>query len=61
MIACGVWPSPLVLIAVLAAGACRARSCSVASSDEARSGLALWLFAASADPVTDEALLDADR
>ena len=60
MTACGVWPVPRGLVAVLIDDGGRARSCSVASTDDARSGLALWLAAAGADLVVDEALLQAD-
>jgi hypothetical protein len=60
MTACGVWPAPRGLVAVLVDDAGRARACSVASGDDARSGLALWLAASGADLVVDEALLDAD-
>ncbi len=60
MTACGVWLGPRSLVAVLVDGASRARSCSVAFTDDARSGLALWLAAAGADLVVDEALLEAD-
>ncbi len=60
MTACGVWLAPRGLVAVLVDGAGRARSCSVAFTDDARSGLALWLAAAGADLVVDEALLEAD-
>jgi hypothetical protein len=60
MTACGVWPTPRGLVAVLVDGTGRACSCSVASSDDARVGLALWLVAAGADLVVDEEFLDAD-
>ena len=60
MTACGVWLAPRGLVAVLVDDAGRARSCSVALTDDARSGLALWLAAAGADLVVDEALLGAD-
>ena len=61
MTACGVWLAPRGLVAVLVDGAGRARSFSVASTDDARSGLVLWLAAAGADLVVDEALFKADR
>ena len=60
MTACGVWPAPRGLVAVLVDDAGRARACSVAFADDARSGLALWLAAAGADLVVDETLLAAD-
>lgn len=60
MIACGVWLAPRGLVAVLVDEAGRARPCSVAFTDDARSGLALWLAAAGADLVVEEALLGAD-
>jgi len=60
MTACGVWLAPRGLVAVLVDDAGRARSCSVAFTDDARSGLALWLAAAGADLVVDETLLEAD-
>ncbi len=60
MTACGVWLAPRGLVAVLVDDAGRARSCSVAFTDDARSGLAVWLAAAGADLVVDEALLEAD-
>ncbi len=60
MTACGVWLAPRGLVAVLVDGAGRTRSCSVAFTDDARSGLALWLAAAGADLVVDETLLEAD-
>lgn len=60
MTACGVWLAPRGLVAVLVDGAGHARPCSVALTDDARSGLALWLAAAGADLVVDEALLEAD-
>jgi hypothetical protein len=58
--ACGVWPGRRGLAAVVVDGAGRARSCSVALTDEARSGFACWLAASGADFVLDEALLPAD-
>lgn len=60
MTACGVWPAPRELVAVLLDRAGRSRSCRVAFSDDARSGLALWLVAAGADLVVEETLLEAD-
>ena len=60
MTACGVWLAPRGLVAVLVDDAGRSRSCSVAFTDDARSGLALWLAAAGADLVVHEALLGAD-
>jgi len=60
MTACGVWLAPRGLAAVLVDDAGRARACSVAFTDDARSGLALWLAAAGADLVVDEALLATD-
>ncbi len=60
MTACGVWLAPRGLVAVLVDDAGRARSCSVAFTDDARSGLALWLAAAGADLVIDDTLLEAD-
>jgi hypothetical protein len=58
--ACGVWPAPRGLVAVLVDGDGRSRSCGVALTDDARAGLALWLAAAGADLVVDEALLEVD-
>jgi hypothetical protein len=60
MTACGVWLAPRGLVAVLLDDAGRARACSVALTDDARSGLALWLAAAGADLVVDDSLLEAD-
>jgi hypothetical protein len=60
MTACGVWLAPRGLVAVIVDRAGRTRSCTVALTDDARSGLALWLAAAGADLVVDEALLEAD-
>jgi hypothetical protein len=60
MTACGLWLAPRGLVAVLVDGTGRARSCSVAFTDDARSGLALWLAAAGADLVVDETLIEAD-
>lgn len=60
MSACGVWLAPRGPLAVLINSAGHARSCSVAFTDDARSGLALWLAAAGADLVVDETLLEAD-
>jgi len=57
---CGVSLAPKGLVAVLVDGAGRARSCTVAVTDEARWGLALWLAAAGVDLVIDEALPAAD-
>jgi hypothetical protein len=60
MTACGVWLAPRGLVAVLVDDAGRARACSVAFTDDARSGLALWLAASGAELVVEEALLAAD-
>jgi hypothetical protein len=60
MTACGVWLAPRGLVAVLVDDSGRARACSVAFTDDARSGLALWLAAAGADLVIDETILEAD-
>jgi len=60
MTACGVWPTSRGLVAVLIDGTGRARSCSVALADDARSGFGLWLVAAGADLVVDQALLATD-
>jgi hypothetical protein len=61
MTACGVWPTTRGLTAVLIESAGRARSFSVADTDEARWGLCQRLAAAGADLVLDEALLEGDR
>jgi hypothetical protein len=60
MTACGVWLAPRGLVAVLIDDSGRARACSVAFTDDARSGLVLWLAAAGADLFVDETLLEAD-
>jgi hypothetical protein len=60
MTACGVWPAPHALVAVLVDDAGRSRSCRVAFTDDARWGLTHWLAAAGADLVVDESLLAAD-
>lgn len=60
MSACGVWPAARCLIAVLIDEAGRARLCRVALSDDARAGFVLWLAAAGADLVVDEATLVTD-
>jgi hypothetical protein len=61
MTACGVWPTSCGLVAVLIDSAGRARSFSVADSDDARWGLSQRLVAVGADLVLDEALLESDR
>ena len=61
MTACGVWPTSRGLVAVLVDHAGRARSLSVADTDEARWALSQHLAAAGADLVLDEALLERDR
>jgi hypothetical protein len=61
MIACGVWPTSRGLVAVLIDSAGRARSFSVADSDNARWGLSQRLAAVGADLVLDEALLKSNR
>ena len=60
MTTCGVWLAPRSLVAVLVDHSGRARSCSVALTDDARAGFALWLAAARADLVVDQPLLEAD-
>ena len=60
MTTCGVWPRHRGLVAVLLDDAGHIRSSSIASTDDARSGLACWLAAAGADLVLDEALLRTD-
>ena len=60
MTSCGVWLAPRGLVAVIVDGAGRGRSCNVAFTDDARLGLALWLTAAGADLVVDEAILEVD-
>lgn len=61
MTACGVWPTSRGLVAVLIDSAGRARSFSVADSDDARWGLSHRLVAVGADLVLDEALLESNR
>jgi hypothetical protein len=61
MTACGVWPISRGLVAVLVDCAGRARSFSVALTDDARWGLSQRLAAVGADLVLDEALLESDR
>jgi len=61
MTACGVWPTSRGLVAVLIDATGRARSFSVADSDDARWGLSQRLAAVGADLVLDQALLDANR
>lgn len=60
MTACGLWLGPRGIVAALVDGSGRARSCSVALTDDARSGLVLWLAAAGAELVVVETLLPAD-
>ena len=61
MTSCGVWPTSRGLVAVLIDAAGRARSFSVADSDDARWGLSQRLAAVGADLVLDEALLESSR
>ena len=61
MTACGVWPTSRGLVAVLVDSAGRARSFSVAPTDDARWGLSQRLAAIGADLVLDHALLESDR
>lgn len=61
MTACGVWPTHRGLVAVLVDSNGRARSSSVALTDDARWGLSQRLAAVGADLVLDEALLESDR
>lgn len=61
MTACGVWPTSRGLAAVLIDAAGRARSFSIAGTDDARWGLSHRLAAVGADLVLDEALLESDR
>jgi len=61
MTSCGVWPTSRGLVAVLIDAAGRARSFSVADSDDARWGLSQRLAAVGADLVLDEALLQSNR
>jgi hypothetical protein len=61
MTACGVWPTSRGLVAVLIDSAGRARSFSVADSDDARWGLSQRLAAVGADLVLDQALLESNR
>lgn len=61
MTACGVWPRSRGFVAVLIDSAGRARSFSVADSDEARWGLSQRLAAVGADLVLDHALLESNR
>jgi len=61
MPACGVWPTSRGLVAVLIDSAGRARSFSVADSDNARWGLSHRLAAVGADLVLDQALLESNR
>ena len=61
MTTCGVWPTSRGLVAVLIDSAGRARSLSVADSDEAHWGLSQRLAAVGADLVLDQALLESNR
>jgi hypothetical protein len=61
MTACGVWPTSRGLVAVVIDSAGRARSFSVADTDDARWGLSQRLAAVGADLVLDEALLESNR
>jgi len=61
MTACGVWPTSRGLVAVLIDSAGRARSFSIADSDDARWGLSQRLAAVGADLVLDQALLESNR
>ena len=61
MTACGVWPTSRGLVAVLIDTAGRARSFSVADTDDARWGFSQRLAAVGADLVLDEALPEANR
>jgi hypothetical protein len=61
MTACGVWPTPHGLAAVLIDSAGRAKPFAVADTDDARWGLSQRLAAVGAALVVDEALLEADR
>jgi hypothetical protein len=61
MTACGVWPTSRGLVAVLIDSAGRARSFSVADSDDARWGLSHRLAAVGADLVLDQALLESNQ
>ena len=61
MTACGVWPTSRGFVAVLIDSAGRARSLSVADSDEAHWGLSQRLAAVGADLVLDQALLESNR
>jgi hypothetical protein len=60
MTGCGVWPTSRGLVAVLIDAAGRARTFSVAATDDARWGLSQRLAAVGAELVLDEALLEAD-
>ncbi len=61
MTACGVWPTSRGFVAVLIDSAGRARSFSVADSDDAQWGLSHRLAAVGADLVLDQALLESNR
>jgi hypothetical protein len=61
MTACGVWPTSRGLVAVLIDSAGRARSFSVADSDDARWGFSQRLADVGADLVLDQALLESNR
>ncbi len=61
MTACGVWPTSRGLVAVLIDSTGRARSFSVADSDDARWGLSQRLAAVGADLVLDQVLLESTR
>jgi len=61
MTACGVWPTSRGLVAVLVDSADRARSLSVADTDNARWALSQHLAQVGADLVIDETLLEHDR
>jgi hypothetical protein len=61
MTGCGIWPTSRGLVAVLIDATGRARTFSVALTDDARWGLSQRLAAVGAELVLDEALLEADR